>query len=384
MGRRELKFERPTGQTGPTTPPGLCLDRVRKSPECRRVAFDLRRLARPWGSPVPRRVHEIGRVLLAVSGGADSSALALLIASVPTLRDRLVIAHVIHDLRPAREANADARRVRELASMLGVPIVCGRVRASALARSTGGNIEGVARTLRYAALVRLARRHSCIAVATAHHADDQLETMLMAMMRGAGPRGLAGVAERRPLAGSGKTPMVLIRPMLSLRRADSERICTLAGWRWSVDATNDDQRRLRAAVRAQVVPVLERLRPGVAHRAVDAARVQASAARTISMLAREISPRGDSWPRASLGRIPAVVLGEVFRREARLRGIGTDAITSRALADLRRVIRDDSTDPRTLRIGPLAVTVSAKMVTLAASEPRVSRTSRSSRPSRAR
>lgn len=364
MSRRVLKIGSSGPARVPIEAPGLHLDRVRRSPECRRVVYDLRRLARPWGEPEARRVREVERVLLAVSGGADSAALALMLASVPTLRSRLVIAHITHDLRPARQANADARRVRELAERLSVAWAHSRVRAAAHVAAAGGNAEAVARRLRYAALARLARRNSCSAVVTAHHADDQLETMIMAMLRGAGPRGLAGIAERRLLSRSPGGAVVLIRPMLSLRRGDSERICEMAQWRWNVDATNADQTRLRSAVRAQVIPVLERLRPGAALRAVDAARVQASAARALTTIARSFPPRGGSWPRRQLAGLQTAVLGEVIRREARRRGLPLDAITHRAIMGLCRVARDGSTEPRTVTLGPLRIAVSADTVAI--------------------
>jgi tRNA(Ile)-lysidine synthase len=134
------------------------------------------------------------RTLIACSGGADSSGLAIALASaVSKPRMQFVVAHVVHDMRAEDEALADRDATKGLAARLGLEFVESRVRL----RGLSGNAEAVARRLRYAALKQLAEDHGCGFIATAHQADDQLETMLMKLIRGAGPRGLAGVAPSR-------------------------------------------------------------------------------------------------------------------------------------------------------------------------------------------
>ncbi|MEO1008503.1 MAG: tRNA lysidine(34) synthetase TilS [Planctomycetota bacterium] len=217
--------------------------------------------------------------LLAVSGGADSSALALALGRTRGVRS---IGHVVHDMRPRQDAEADRRLVEALGRVLDLPV--------RVAYADAGNSEAAARTARYGALARLARNAECRYVAVAHQADDVLETMLANLIRGAGPRGLRGPAPRRAI-GDGVT---LVRPMLGVGRAEAEAICRHACWTWAYDATNDDPTRLRAALRAEVTPVLERLRPGASRRAARAARAIREAARVVRDAVNE------AWPRVAM------------------------------------------------------------------------------------
>jgi tRNA(Ile)-lysidine synthase len=105
-------------------------------------------------------------------------------------------------------------------------------------------------------------------VLVAHHADDQLETMLMAMCRGAGPRGMAGMRPSRALG-----ELALIRPLLYVRKSDCLEMCRRAGIQWREDASNTDVSRRRARLRRDVMPVLEELWPGAARRAARNARL---------------------------------------------------------------------------------------------------------------
>ena len=137
-----------------------------------------------------RRLTGGARTLVACSGGADSVALLLMLRAAT---DDLVAGHVVHDLRPRDEALADRDAVRGLADACGVPFVSEEVRVPA------GNAEGMARTARYEALARMAQEHGCASVASAHHAGDQLEGVVMALVRGAGVRGLGGAQEIREI-----------------------------------------------------------------------------------------------------------------------------------------------------------------------------------------
>ena len=223
-----------------------------------------RQLVRAWRELTGgSEVRDADRpTLLAVSGGADSSALALALAGRPGVR---AIGHVVHDLRPKAEAEDDRALVARLGEQLGLPVHVERVHVPP------GNAEGKARTVRYEALKRLAVVTGCRYIASAHHADDVLETMLAHLIRGTGPRGLRGPAPRRRL-GDGVS---LVRPMLHITRAQSEAICGAHGWAWAHGQTNDApgtaDAQLRAALRARVLTVLEELRPGAASRASRAA-----------------------------------------------------------------------------------------------------------------
>lgn len=237
----------------------------------RRVIAEWRRLT--GGT----RVRDAERsTLVACSGGADSSALAIALATAPA---RVALAHVLHDMRPPDEAIADRNAVRALADRLGLDFL----ESSVGVRSRSGNTERIARDLRYEALDALCAEAGCAYVATAHHADDQLETVLMRILRGAGPVGLAGIAPSRPLSRS-----TLVRPMLVIEREECEGICLANGWVWREDLTNLDTTRTRAAIRHNVIPELKAIRPDAARRAAVSADTCRDASSSLGAVARRL------------------------------------------------------------------------------------------------
>ncbi len=259
----------PVGRSRPRTSglPGV----NRRDPACAAMLAEWRALTTPAG-----RTRRGGGALtvLACSGGADSSGLALaLAAGGDAARRQLIVAHVVHDARPAAEALADRDAVRALAGELGLPFAEGQARA----RGVKGNQEAALRRARYAALLDIARAHGAGFVATAHHAHDQLETVMMALLRGSGPAGLRGVAHARPLSSDGRTSgpasVTLIRPALGVSPDDLRQLCRQAGFVWREDATNADVSRLRSRLRRQVLPGLLAWRPDAAARAARLARV---------------------------------------------------------------------------------------------------------------
>lgn len=273
--------------------------------------------------------------LVACSGGADSTALLLSLRSATT---RLVVGHVVHVLRPRSEELADRDRVRALAADLGLGFVEAEIDPPA-----GENMEAGARRLRYAALARMAAGVGADAVATAHHADDQLESVVMALLRGAGPDGLSGAAPLRPL----EPGVSLLRPMLWTSRADAERVCRLAGVAWATDSTNADTRRARARVRARIAPELESMRPGAARRAASAADLLRDAGAVVRDRAHAVFGAADSWPRASLRDERPIVLGAGLRAAIlRVSGAGADRLPSRVIEPVVRAVRDRSTERR--------------------------------------
>lgn len=247
------------------------------------TASTQRRIIRSWraltGGPAVR--DDARPTLLAVSGGADSCALAFALAKRPGVK---CIGHVVHDMRPQDEAEADRQLVEELGQLLDLPVYVRYVEVGP------GNAEASARQHRYAALAKLAADGGCRYVAVAHHADDVLETVLANLIRGAGPRGLRGPAPRRALDEN----TMLVRPMLHITRAHAEAICQAAEWEWAHDATNDDpdtgDAPLRAAIRARVLPVMEGLRPGAAMRASRAADAFRHAVHVVELAV------SDAWP----------------------------------------------------------------------------------------
>ena len=313
------------------------------------------------------------RPLIACSGGADSCALVLAIASA---FPQAVVAHVVHDLRPRKQALADRDVAKALAASLGLWFVQGKAEV----RAAGGNAEGAARRLRYAALLRLAREHTCDAVLSAHHADDQLETMLMALIRGSGPAGLRGVRARRKLV-SGATggsstsapSIALIRPMLQTTRADARALCRQMGVEWAEDATNADTRRLRAALRARVLPILEELRPGASRRAARSAALIAVASDALGRAGAAVLRRAEqskssiAWERSRLRTAPAPVVGEALRLAfgKLARGESMDDLSGRIIDGAVNAIGDARTQPRTFQWpAGIKLSVTAKKVTL--------------------
>lgn len=312
-----------------------------------------RRLAARW-----RTLTSGAPTLCACSGGADSTALLLALAAAEPAR--LTAAHVVHDMRPTSEALADRDAVRDLAARLAVPFV----EASA-SRDSAGNTEAQLRRSRYAALAALARQERCAFVATGHTADDQLETMVMALARGAGLRGMRGAAEHREIAEG----VTLIRPLLSVTRDEAERICAAAGVEWRTDATNADTARLRAALRAGPLRDLLALRPAAARRASETAALLRDAQTVVESRARAVFGERLAWPRDMLRAEPAVVVGEGLRAAAlRLReGAGADRLTSRVVRPAVDAVRDDSTEPRAFEwAGGVRIEVTAREVRIAA------------------
>ncbi|MBB4859522.1 tRNA(Ile)-lysidine synthase [Novosphingobium chloroacetimidivorans] len=173
---------------------------------------------------------------IAVSGGPDSTALLLLAAS--TLPGRIAAATVDHGLRP--------ENAQEAADMAALCAVLGVAHATLPVTLEPGNVQGAARQARYAALGAWAQAEGLAAVATAHHADDQAETLIMRLNRASGVAGLAGVRARGRLL---DTPIGLVRPLLGWRRAELTAIVAKAGVSAADDPSNADDRFDRARLR---------------------------------------------------------------------------------------------------------------------------------------
>lgn len=181
------------------------------------------------------------RLLVAVSGGADSVALLRLLHGGPWA---LHAAHFDHALRP--ESAEDAAFVRSLCAELEVPLILERAEVARIAAGKGWNLEDAARRLRYAFLARAAKRVRADAILTAHTRDDQAETVLMQLLRGAAY--LTGMPARR---------RQLVRPLLGVSRAELRSYLAEIGQPWREDASNADARRTRAWLRHRILPELE-------------------------------------------------------------------------------------------------------------------------------
>jgi tRNA(Ile)-lysidine synthase len=191
-----------------------------------------------------RRLLDPGdHVLVGVSGGPDSVALLhALVLLRPAFNLRLTVCHVHHGLRP--EADRDAQFVEALAARFECAV---RVVRVTVPRDAGLSPEEAARGVRHAALARVARERGAGRVALGHTADDQIETVFMRMLQGAGPRGLAGIPVRR-----GR----VVRPLLEVHRAAVRAHLELHGLECVEDATNRDTKFLRNRVRHELLPLL--------------------------------------------------------------------------------------------------------------------------------
>ncbi len=187
-------------------------------------------------------------VLVAVSGGADSLALLHALSRLGPELGLTISAHgVDHGLRP--DAMTELGFARLLAERHEVPFAVTRV-----AIEQGGNLQARARAARYRALERAAQAAGAAYIATAHHADDRAETLLLRLLRGSGPRGLAVLPPR-----SGR----LVRPLVRVRKAEVLRHLARHGIEYATDPSNSDRRFLRVRVRLDLLPHLVTLSPGI-------------------------------------------------------------------------------------------------------------------------
>ena len=201
-----------------------------------------------------------GKVLCAVSGGADSMCLLhLLSALAETGGFQVCAAHYHHQLRGG-ESDRDAAFVARWCEERAIPCAIGTGDVAAEARRLGQGVEETARQMRYAFLRETAEDLGCTRIATAHNADDNLETLLLHLTRGAGLHGLAGIPPRRG---------PLVRPLLTTPRADIEAYLETNCIHHVEDSTNSDTKYARNKLRRQVIPVLRELNPRLTERSAE-------------------------------------------------------------------------------------------------------------------
>ena len=196
-------------------------------------------------------------LLIGVSGGPDSLCLA---HALHTLHYNLLIAHFDHHLRP--ESSTEARFVQDWAAINGLPFLLGEGEVRSFSKTQHLSTEEAARTLRYRFLFAQARRHQAQAVAVAHNADDQVETILMHLLRGAGLSGLKGMLPVSLNEGWDES-IPLVRPLLGVWRNDIENYCANESLSPSLDATNNDTTYYRNRLRHQLIPHLETYNPQI-------------------------------------------------------------------------------------------------------------------------
>ena len=191
------------------------------------------------------------RIVAGFSGGADSLCLLHLLKLQQV---EVIAAHFNHHLRS--EADAEAAACRTTAETWGVPFVEGTGDVQGFSTMHKLSIEEAARILRYRFLFETAKTQTASAVAVAHHADDQVETILMHLLRGAGSNGLAGMQylSADPL---GESDIPLIRPLLGIWRSEIQQYCAEHQLAPLEDATNSDPAYFRNRIRLELIPQLE-------------------------------------------------------------------------------------------------------------------------------
>ena len=265
-------------------------------------------------------------VVLGVSGGADSVAMLRAMAALKERhggRGKLYVAHLNHGLRGSA-ADADEGWLRSLCERQKLILDIERMDVSAISAEQGDGWEAAARSARYDFLRAAAERIGGRFVATAHTADDQVETVLHRILRGTGIDGLAGMAKARPL-----TPgIALVRPMLDLKRRDVLDYLAAIGQDYRTDATNQDTQWTRNRLRHELLPQLrERYNPQV-----DAAllRLAAQAGEAQQVVAELATTLAERYVEAKFSRAkvdcdalegqPAIVVREVFKSAWRQAG----------------------------------------------------------------
>lgn len=283
-------------------------------------------------------------IVVGCSGGADSVALLRVLALLADRRKwglKLIVGHVQHHLRDDA-AEADASFVESLAKQLDLPYA----RRDIEPGKQPGNLEANARTMRYQALADIAGEHDATLVATAHHADDQLETLLMRMLRGASVQGLRGIAWRRPVrTAQTSRPIHLIRPMLAAPRAAVLDLLAQLDQPWQEDATNADTTRTRARLRHEVLPLLKSIQPDAANKAALLTDHFAELNKLVRSQAHRSRTRlaeSGQLPRDHIRRLNPVVFASLLRTELIRLGVDQDRLSHQALKPILQAANDST------------------------------------------
>lgn len=270
----------------------------------------------------PRRKY-----LIAVSGGRDSMALLHGLRAMGFRH--LVVCHLDHGLRD-EASRADARLVEKTAGKLGYRYLGETVRADAEAKARGMSIETGARHLRHEFFSRCVRSEQCHDVFLAHHADDQIETVLLNLLRGTGTAGLGGMRSQTPLR-VGRVEFILHRPMLGIRRQSISDYVTSCRVPFREDASNQNTEHTRNRIRQKALPHLRKLFGG----AIDDAFL-----RTSVILQDE-----DAWmqslvpsPAESLGCEHLNAMPVALRRRTVLRWLREHEVPEPGFVETERVL----------------------------------------------
>ena len=207
------------------------------------------------------QLPDLGKVLIGVSGGADSNALLDCMVAVIG-HERVTVGHLNHGLREV--SGDDVLFVQKTAVSLQTPFYTKSINITTFAKENSLSIEEAGRIARYQFLVETARKIGATAVCVAHHADDQAETVLMHLLRGSGLSGLRGMQMVRPMPNA--DDLLLIRPFLSTTRQEIETYCKEHHVAYVQDETNESVDYFRNRIRHQLIPYLSAFNPRIKDR----------------------------------------------------------------------------------------------------------------------
>jgi tRNA(Ile)-lysidine synthase len=198
------------------------------------------------------------KVLVGVSGGTDSMALLHGLHQLAKTHDWIIyVVHVDHQLR-GKESEEDAKYVANFCENQHIPYQIEKVDVTAKKTEEGGNKQEIARELRYQAFLRVAKKWNISKMALAHHADDQVETIVMRVLRGTGPSGLTGIPKTRSWQG-----MQIVRPLLAFYRSELEQYLDLMRIIPRQDESNQSTVYTRNRLRLELIPDMMRYNPQV-------------------------------------------------------------------------------------------------------------------------
>lgn len=272
-----------------------------------------------------------GRWAIGVSGGADSVALLELLRDRPNLT--LHVVHLDHETR-GKESAADAEFVRNLARKYGVPAtIARRSEIEGSMSSLEKNPSARYRAARLEVFRRVVEQHQLGGVILAHHADDQAETVMQRLLRGAGRAGLTGMSARSSIG-----RLVVLRPLLAVKRSSLRQLMTERGVAWREDASNQSGEQQRNRVR----PLLD------SSPALAASLTQlASACHAVGEWLSDVSPQlGESFPTTALQNLSPPLARESAKQWLALRGGANVEITARTIERLLEMATDAASPSR--------------------------------------
>jgi tRNA(Ile)-lysidine synthase len=284
-----------------------------------------------------------GRLLLAVSGGPDSTALLLILARLAQRRAlQLSVAHFDHGLRSEEQRTAERAAVVGLCAEAGLPLLTRDGDVRSLARRRKVSIEEAARQARYEFLAEAALEAGCSTVATGHTGSDQAETVLMHILRGSGLAGLGGMTPRSPWPVAGHEGLTLVRPLLGLARQETLAYCRDSGVTPVEDESNKSTEFLRNRLRLELLPRMRELNPRVDEALVRLAEAARSDVAYLDRLAEaaivERQPGSERLDRTVLRVWPSSLRMSALRLAWRQLVGDTQALSARHLQAMERLV----------------------------------------------